>query len=653
MQSRTASSPGRRRWLLCPIAAACATVALAGAAPATAPVPTYRVIPLNANGAVEGINAKDQVAFTAYEGDVTRARFYDGSTIRDLGTFGGPNAVVYGLNDLGQVVGTASTGVDAPFHAFRWSRQTGLVDLNAPGVGNSIATDINNKGQVAGLARFGGTLPDRAFRWSPGTGMVNLGALGPTSSSNAFGINDAGTVVGWSDEAQGPRLTQVTKWPGSGGGPIALNDFPSIASLAEDINNAGQIVGSAAFDARGHDQAFIWTPQGGLQDLGTEPAFFSFANRINEKGLVIGGLRVTPPDSNGFIWSREHGLLVIGTPGVDRSDATALNNRGQVVGFLNTTGYIWTRSSGFVDLSSRVVNAPPGMTLFAGLGINDNGTIVAGTNTGTLVLLVPRAVHHQAPVAGAVNVTGAARPNALLSFSAGFTDVDAADTHKAVWSWGDGTTTAGTVSSKNGTGSVSGQHAYRKSGIYTVRLTITDSGGKSSTVERKVVICAAQAAAISGQGSFAASAFDPGSTGSAGTRRASVGSFAFLSEGPGAGQVHVNVAGLALRSSQVDAVTVDGPRIRYSGHAAVNGKAGYRFALTVTRSAKAGGKDRIHVRIVHSETGSNAEVVDYDNGNISGNAGGSGAAASGSARQAASGAEGSMLLDGRIGLDTN
>ena len=643
MQSRNASvpSPGRRRWLLCPIAAVCASVALAGTVPAGAPpaVATYRVIPLGANGAVEGINIKGQVAFTAYEGDVTRARFYDGATVRDLGTFGGPSAVVYALNDLGQVVGTASTGLGAPFHAFRWSRHTGLVDLNAPGVGNSIATDINNKGQVAGIARFGGVLPEKAFRWSPHTGMVNLGALGPTSGSNAFGINDAGTVVGWSDEAQGPRLTQVTKWPGGGGGPIALNDYPSIASLAEDINNAGQIVGSAAFDSRGHDQAFIWTPQGGLQDLGTEPAFFSYANRINEKGLVIGGLRVTPGDSNGFIWSREHGLLVAGTPGVDRSDATALNNRGQVLGFLNTTSYIWTRASGFVDLSSRVVGAPPGMTLFGGLAINDKGTIVAGTNTGTLVLLVPHDVHHQPPVAGAVTFTGPARPNALLSFAAGFTDVDTGDTHTAVWSWGDGGSTAGTVSSKNGTGSVSGQHAYRKSGIYTVRLTLTDSSGKRSTVERKVVICAGQAAVISGEGTFAAAAFGTGP----GARKASIGSFAFLSEGPGAGQgqVHVNVGGLALRSSAVDAVTVDGARIRYSGRATVNGNAGYRFVLTATRSVKSGGKDSIHVRIVHTEPGTNAEVVDYDNGTVT--AGTTGA----------TGPAGGMVIEGRIASASN
>lgn len=645
MQTRTAKAPppGRRRWLLCPIAAACATVALAGAAPATTPAPSpatsYRVIPLAPNAFAAGINARGQVAFTAYVDDVPRARFYDGTSVRDLGTFGGPAAVVYALNDLGQVAGTASTGPTTPYHAFRWSRQTGLVDLNRPGAGNSIATDINNKGQVVGVARFPGALRDTAFRWSPHTGMVNLGALGPQSTSVALAINDPGTAVGWSDEAQGPRLTQVTKWPAGGGGPIPLNDFPSIASLAEDINNAGQIVGSAAFDAGLSDQAFIWTRQGGLQGLGTTPSYLSWADRINEKGLVIGELFVSPSDRNGIIWSRENGLLVVGTPGVDSSDTADLNNRGQVVGALNGRGYIWTRAGGFVDLTSRVVGAPPGLTLFAGQAINDNGTIAAGTNTGSLVLLVPQSVQHQPPLAGPVSFTGSPRVNTLLSFTAGFTDVDVRDTHKAVWSWGDGSTTAGTVSEKNGAGSVSGQHAYRKSGIYTVRLTITDSGGKSSTVERTLTVCGCSsgAGAIAGEGMFVAA------TGKQDKRQPSIGSFAFLSEGAGKAEVRVNVGGMALRSKQVDAVTVDGARVQYNGRGTVNGAGNYRFTLTATSGAKSGGKDRIHVRITHNEPGVKAEVVDYDNGI----AGGKGAA-----KQAATAgdAEGGVVLEGRISL---
>ena len=648
-----ATGPARapQRWRLASLVAiACASMTLGGtsaASPAAPPVPTtYRIVPLAPNGSPAGINSKGQVAFTTYEGDVPSARFYDGASVRNLGTFGGTAAVVNALNEAGQVTGAAATA-DGIFHAFRWSRPTGLVDLNPPGVGDSLGIDINNKGQVVGTARFTSPLPRyHAFRWSPATGMVDLGALGPESTSVANAINDAGTAVGWSDEASGPRLTQVTKWPAGGGGPIPLNDFPSIASVAEDINNAGQIVGSAAFDTRLSDQAFIWTRAGGLQGLGTEPSYLSWADQVNEKGLVIGQLYSTPGDRNGFIWSRDDGLLTVGTPLTDFSDTADVNNRGQVVGSLNGRGYIWTRTSGFVDLTSRVVGAPAGLTLFGGLVLNDSGTIVANTNAGTLVLLVPSACHALPPVAGPVKYTGVAHAGTLLSFSAGFQDVDVRDTHKAVWSWGDGSKTTGTVNEKGGAGSVSGQHAYRAAGIYTVRLTITDSSGKDSSVERKVVV--GGRTATTGIGAFAS----PANAASAGARRATIGSFAFLSEG-GAGKaaVEVDVAGLALRSSRVESVALDGARVQYSGQGTVNGKGGYRFALTATAGAgtgtNAGGKDRIHLRIAHTDPVSKAEVVDYDNGARAGvNAAAKGATAAG--------AEGSVVLaDGQIAFGGN
>lgn len=620
MQARTASKAarGRKRWgpgAL--IAAACATAALAGApatgwasAPTAAPKPTtYRVVPLSPTaGGNADINAKGQVAFTDFVGEIPRARFYDGSSVRDLGTFGGLGAVANAVNELGQVAGTAATAPPGTFHAFRWSKHTGLVDLNRPGVGNSTAIDINNRGQVVGAARFPGPQQTHAFRWSPHTGMVDLGSLG--TESVAVGINDAGTAVGLTDAASSGTLIVAAKWP-AGGGTIALNGFPSIASVANDINNSGQIVGSAAFDDRLNDQAFLWTAAGGLQGMGTEPSFHSFAERINQKGLVIGDLMTTPGDRNGFIWSRENGLLVVGTPLVDFSDVTDVNNLGQVVGHLNGRAFVWTRARGFIDLASRIVGAPAEFGLFTAMAISDNGSIVAATMSGAMVLLVPQAGYSQPPVAGPINYTGSARVNALLSFSASFKDVDVRDTHKAVWSWGDGSKSTGVVSTVKGSGSVSGQHTWRAPGIYTVALTITDSSGKSSTVQRTVVVCASAAATL-GAGAFAS----PAGAARPGALQAPVGSFAFLSEGREArkASVQVNVAGMALRSRRVDAVALDGTRVQYSGRGTVNGSGNYRFTLTATRGAQSGGKDRIHVRISHTEPGSTAEVIDYDNG---------------------------------------
>lgn len=651
MQTRTAhgAPPYLRRWKLAPlVVAVCATMALAGpsaASPAKAPAAiSYRIIPLGVSGGGNAdINAKGQVAFTDFVGDVPTANFYDGSGVRNLGTLGGVGAVINAVNDLGQVVGSAATAPPGPFHAFRWSKQTGLVDLSRPGVGNSIATDINNRGQVAGIAVFPESAPNgRAFRWSPRTGMVDLGSL--NNYSGAFAINEAGTAVGYTEGPLDPGfLTLAAGWPAAGG-LIPLNNFASVASVANDINNAGQIVGSAAFDAGLNDQAFIWTPAGGLRNLGAPGPFLSFAERINEKGLVIGDNFSSPGDRNGFIWSRENGVLLIGTPFVDSSDAADVNNLGQVVGSINGRAFVWTRAGGFVDLNTRIPGAPADFGLFTALAISDNGSIVATGNTGGLFLLVPQSAYHQAPVTGPVKFTGSARVNALLSFSAGFKDVDVRDTHKAVWSWGDGSKTVGTVSEKYGTGNVSAQYAYRAPGIYTVRLTVTDSSGRSSTVQRTVVVCGTQGA-ISGEGAFAA----PAAAGKAGARQVSVGSFAFLSEGASARKsaVQVNVAGLALRSSQVEAVTLDGGRVQYSGRGTVNGAGNYRFTLTAFSGAKTGGKDRIHVRISHTEPGSKAEVVDFDNGVGAG----AKAAAKGAA---AAGAEGSVVIgEGKIELGAN
>jgi probable HAF family extracellular repeat protein len=640
MQPRTANGAlrGVQRWRLVPLlAAAFATVALAAASPAKAPAPsTYRLIPLAPNGFSDDINAKGQVAFTEFVGAIPRARVYDGSAVRDLGTFGGPSAVTAAINEQGQVAGSASLDpAGEVFHAFRWSRQTGLVDLNRPGAGNSLATDINNKGQVVGTATFPGQFRiSHAFRWSQHTGMVDLGSFG--DSSVAFAINDAGTTAGFSNSPDSGFLVLATKWPPTGG-PVALNSFPSPASYGNDINNAGQIVGSAAFDAGLSDRAFIWTREGGLRSLGTEGPAGGYAKRINEKGLVIGDVYAGPGDQNGFIWSRENGLLVVGTPLVDSSDVTGVNNRGQVVGSLNGRAFVWTRASGFVDLNTLIPGAPADFTLLSADAISDTGSIVASGSAG-LFLLVPQSGYHQPPVAGPVTLTGTARVNALLSFSAGFKDVDVRDTHKAVWSWGDGGKTDGTVSEKGGTGSVSAQHAFRAAGIYTVRLTITDGSGKSSTVERKVAVCGC-AAATTGVGAFAS----PANAAVAGARRASIGRFAFLSEGADGRKaaVEVNVAGMALRSSRVDAVALDGAGVRYSGQGSVNGKGGYRFTLTAVAGAKTGGKDRIHVRIAHTEPGSKLEVVDYDNGAAAGTAG---AAQKLATAAAAAGVEGSVVM---------
>ncbi|MDE2589608.1 MAG: PQQ-binding-like beta-propeller repeat protein [Patescibacteria group bacterium] len=91
------------------------------------------------------------------------------------------------------------------------------------------------------------------------------------------------------------------------------------------------------------------------------------------------------------------------------------------------------------------------------------------------------------PVIGAISVSpNPVQINNAVTASSSFTDAVPNVTHTAVWDWGDGTTSIGTLSESNGSGTVGPDtHTYTASGVYTVTLTVTNSAGDngSSTFE--------------------------------------------------------------------------------------------------------------------------------------------------------------------------
>ncbi len=102
----------------------------------------------------EAMTASYQVhafLFTPGRSDITPPT---SSTMTDLGTFGGWGSYAYGINNLGQVVGTSQTSAGA-WHAFLYSGGV-MTDLNSKLPANSgwialsQANSINNNGQIVG-----------------------------------------------------------------------------------------------------------------------------------------------------------------------------------------------------------------------------------------------------------------------------------------------------------------------------------------------------------------------------------------------------------------------------------------------------------------------------------------------------------------------
>jgi len=219
----------------------------------------------------------------------------------------GPNHVfAHGINNAAQMVGSSKeSGPNFFTHAVLWqNKDTPAQDLGFLGVGAytnySEAFGINDLTHIVGTGSVG-TLT-RGFLWRAGR-MIDLGALSGQVVSEAKAINNSGLIAGKSnfypvtwryDVSNTSSVPAIQQLPIPAGffaaQPAALNESSDVAgyagspnidshailwrnrqaidlgiwpgghySVANDINNAGQIVGTGTVAGDNLDHALMWT----------------------------------------------------------------------------------------------------------------------------------------------------------------------------------------------------------------------------------------------------------------------------------------------------------------------------------------------------------------------------------------------------------
>jgi probable HAF family extracellular repeat protein len=192
------------------------------------------------------------------EGRVTELPPFPGDTV----------SAATAINDLGDVVGISgicdiAVGQRSAIRAVRWRNGVPESLGSLGGDAWNTPTAINARGDIAGFANLtpGIDLLPHAFRWTAQTGMVDLGTLPDDATSQASGVNASGAIVGQSCDADG--VCRGFVWDSGN-----MHDLQSLIVsgddvyilAANDIDDAGRITGQGFDTATGAFVAFLATP---------------------------------------------------------------------------------------------------------------------------------------------------------------------------------------------------------------------------------------------------------------------------------------------------------------------------------------------------------------------------------------------------------
>lgn len=284
---------------------------------------------------------------------------------------GGRSVCAYLINNKGMIAGGADTGV-ASSDAFppQWPC------VWQPGITSPVAfsdlclpSDMNESGQAV-LADA--TVVDLSDGTSRQLGMVP----GAMERPSARAINDHGVCVGSIMKDDGEK---AVIWDERGVACELETPAGYDSCSADDINNRDQVVGSAGRNSDVEGHAVLWSADGHVQKVFSEPKGFhsSRATQINDLGdiLVIYDASFDHDHSScagAAVYRPDGSYRLLARPENRQSYPFTINNRGQVLGVLDDRiPAIWNPDGSVVRLPS-----PHEGLEFHVSDINNNGVAV-------------------------------------------------------------------------------------------------------------------------------------------------------------------------------------------------------------------------------------------------------------------------------------
>lgn len=426
-------------------------------------------------------------------------------TLSGYGGVASPRA----MNSAGEVIGTISVGTQlhAAISLNGTAYDLGTIDKSDST--SSYAMGINNRGQVVGYETVGSGLT-YGFLWTPDAPNGAAGTMqrlvdSPAGASQALAVNDAGEILGTPAYGSG-----IVLWVGT-----QVTDLPSadLGLLPDRINRYGQVAGTAV-DGSGQVHPFLWTPAlpngttGQFTVLATPGGYGWPRTGLNDYGEVL--VADDNPDGTS-LWipaspnaTSGSAILLRGATGTFAG--VDINSRGDVLANADgppQTPYCGATSHAFVwrphvpngavgsviDVTPDVgFEGPSGFGSFycmpfatgAFMSEEENATIQA---FGQLADLDGDTQDQQWAASG-LDVPQPLTARFYFNLDAwrgyyegttfafgGSTTTPYSSTLTFQWDFGDGTTATG----------LGATHTWGDNGNYTIRLTVTDTGGGSST----------------------------------------------------------------------------------------------------------------------------------------------------------------------------